>query len=96
MANEPKITRKELDLRFKRIVEYNRKQIEAGQLHHCTKHHELEAALKQWGYPIEMATQCLGPRPTSKHTTLPEPTKTLAIANVAPASTSNEGVTSDL
>lgn len=91
MANEPKITRRELDLRFVRIKEYNRKQIEAGQPHHCTKHHELEAALKQWGYPIEMAEKCLGSRPTSKHTTAtPEPTKTLAIANVAPAPT--EGI----
>ena len=94
---KPRITRKELDLRFVRIREYNRKQTEAGQAYHCTKHHELEDALKQWGYPIELATKCLGPHPTSRHTTeQPEPTKALAVASVAPEPTSNEGLCDDL
>lgn len=91
MRKEPTISRSELDLRLKRIKDYNAYQMEAGQPHHCTKHHELEDALKQWGYPIELATKCLGPHPTSRHTTeQPEPTKALAVANVAPEPT--EGI----
>jgi len=55
MPKEPTISRSELDLRLRRIKEYNAYQMQAGQPHHRTTRRELEEALRQWGYDTKLA-----------------------------------------
>lgn len=65
METQTRISRSELDLRLRRIKDYNAYQIAAGQPHHCTSRRELKAALKQWGYPEKIAESILPePKPS--------------------------------